>query len=407
MVGGAVRDKLLNLPITDKDWVVVGACVQDMITLGYQQVGRSFPVFLHPITREEYALARTEKKAGSGHTGFVTHATAEVSLVEDLARRDLTLNAMAQEPSGKIIDPFGGQKDIKNRILRHVSPAFCEDPLRILRVARFAARYAHLGFRVADDTLAMMGKIAHDLEALTPERIWHEIDQALGTQSPHVFFHVLRKSDALRYTMPEVEQLFSGPQSPQDHPATNAGTHTLQVLHKASQISSLRSVRFAALVHKLGRTVPPPKHRPPIHPGYDTNAEALLEKLCQRLKVPTKYKKLGIHVSRYSFYCHNIYDVAASDVIHFLDTIRAFHDPENLENFLKVCEANAYATHEFQGQNYPQANSLRRVYRATASISAHQFVKIGYKGKSVGQKIHQKRVETARSILHEANSPFF
>jgi tRNA nucleotidyltransferase/poly(A) polymerase len=314
LVGGAVRDGLLGLPVKDKDWVVVGATPQQMLDAGYQQVGRDFPVFLHPQSHEEYALARTERKSGSGYTGFTCYAAPDVTLEQDLLRRDLTVNALAQDDNGTIIDPYGGRADLQNRLLRHVSPAFGEDPLRVLRVARFAARYAHLSFRIADETLTLMRDMtaAGELEHLTPERVWKETEGALGTRNPQVFFQTLRDCGALKVLFPEIDSLYGVPAPEKWHPEIDTGVHTLMTLTMSAMLSPEIDIRFATLCHDLGKGLTP-KHLWPRHHGHGPAGVKLVEQLCLRLKVPNEMRDLAKLVAEFHDLIHTFPIFAAEN----------------------------------------------------------------------------------------------
>ena len=300
LVGGAVRDKRLNLPVYDRDWVIEGATPEELIAQGFQQVGKDFPVFLHPKSREEYALARTERKSGHGYTGFVTYFAPDVTLEQDLLRRDLTINAMAESADGTLIDPYGGLNDLNNKVLRHVSDAFHEDPLRVLRVARFAARFAHLGFYVAPETMALMAQMTADneLQNLTPERVWRETEKALITQSPQVYFQVLRDCGALAVLFPEIDNLFGVPAPEKWHPEIDTGIHTLMALAIAAELTDEIDVRFATLTHDLGKGLTPPEYWPHHH-GHGPAGVKLVEALCQRLRVPNAIRELAKIVAEY------------------------------------------------------------------------------------------------------------
>ena len=342
LVGGAVRDALLGLPVTERDWVVVGANVQEMLDAGYRQVGRDFPVFLHPKTKEEHALARTERKQGVGYKGFVVYADPSVTLEEDLTRRDLTINAIAQTKDGVLVDPFGGQRDLAAKLLRHVSPAFVEDPLRVLRVARFAARFAHLGFQVAPETLALMRTLSQsgELEALTAERVWQEFEKALNTQTPQKFLTVLKDCDALPRILPEVAVLFDASPTSADDVDTTAGMRTLAALQRAAQLTADPVVRFAALVHLLG-TATPATANPESDEATPEHGAALVDALAQRLRVPNEHRDLGLLVCRYQHRCHQASTHSAEERYRTLELTDALRRPQRFEQFLLACEATA------------------------------------------------------------------
>lgn len=343
LVGGAVRDKLLGLPVTERDFVVIGSTPEQMMRLGYRQVGQSFPVFLHPKTGEEYALARKERKEGHGYGGFVCDFHPQIRLEEDLLRRDLTINAMAMdEQRNRIIDPYGGQADIANKILRHVSDAFVEDPLRVLRVARFMARFAHLGFRVADETRRLMYDIVRqgELGFLTPERIWTECEKSLGTSSPWAFIETLRSVGALKVVLPEIDALFGVPNPLKYHPEIDSGIHTLDVLRNACRLSESREVRFAALVHDLGKAVTPIREWP-RHPGHEHTGGAIIQHLVKRLKIPKRYEELACLAARYHLTVHKFHELRAKTMLELLLHADAIRRPERFRQMLLVCEADS------------------------------------------------------------------
>src|SRR6185312_13462157 len=322
LVGGAVRDRLLGRPVHERDWVVVGARPQDLERDGFVSVGREFPVFLHPTTHEEYALARLERKVAPGYKGFTTQFAPEVTLEEDLKRRDLTINAMAETPTGEIIDPYGGRRDLEARLLRHVSEAFVEDPVRILRVARFAARYADLGFRVAEDTVALMKQMTDsgEVDALVPERVWQETERALGETRPDVFFETLRSCGALAKIFPELDALYGVPQPPQWHPEVDTGVHVMLVVRYAASVGAPTVVRFAALVHDLGKALSPAE-KWPSHHGHEEAGVPLVEALCERLKVPNVYRDLGVLTARHHALVHRAAELRANTVVKLLEML--------------------------------------------------------------------------------------
>lgn len=369
LVGGAVRDALLDIDKADRDYVVVGATVEEMLALGYQQVGRDFPVFLHPQTKEEHALARTERKTGLGHTGFSFVADPTVTLEEDLARRDLTINAMARDADGSLIDPFDGLNDLENRILRHVSPAFSEDPLRVLRVARFAARFAHLGFQVADQTMALMTKmsVSGELNHLVAERVWTEMEKAMGERSSAIFVKVLRDCGALQMILPEVDALFGVPQPEQYHPEVDSGVHTLMCVEQAAALSDDPVVRFASLVHDVGKGLTP-KDNWPHHYGHEQLGAQSVNALCQRLRVPKKYATIARLACEYHTHCHRAAELRPLTILRLLESLDAFRRPEQMAQFLLVCEADARGRTGFEQRSYPQADILRKALQAAAEV---------------------------------------
>lgn len=400
MVGGAVRDKLLGLPVKDCDWVVVGATPEAMRAEGYQQVGRDFPVFLHPQTKEEYALARTERKTGVGYTGFTVHAAPDVTLEQDLERRDLTINAIAQDASGNLIDPFNGQHDIEQKLLRHVSPAFVEDPLRVLRVARFAARFHHLGFRVADETQALMREIvaAGELEALVAERVWREFSLALATAAPHIFVSVLKHCQALAVILPEVDNLYGVPQPPKYHPEIDTGLHTLMVLEQAALLSDDSAVRFAALMHDVGKGAIP-KERWPYLRGHEQLGVALIETACKRLKAPNEYRDLARLTSLYHTHCHRAAHLEPGEMLETLEALDAFRKPERFEQFLLACEADARGRLGLQGNPYPQAGVMQQAYAVCSAIDIQAILADGFRDAAIGDELHQRRLVALKQFL--------
>jgi tRNA nucleotidyltransferase (CCA-adding enzyme) len=403
-VGGSVRDTLLGLPVSDRDWVVVGATVQQMQDLGYRLVGKDFPVFLHPRTHEEYALARTERKVGPGYKGFTVYAAPDVTLEDDLRRRDLTVNAMALAPDGGLIDPFGGGADLKRRILRHVSPAFSEDPVRILRVARFAARLAPLGFVVADETVALMRTMvdAGEVDALVPERVWTELVRALGEQRPARFFEVLRSCGALRRLFPELDQLFGVPQPPRHHPEIDTGVHVMQVLDRAAQLSPDTRVRFAVLLHDLGKGATPPAQWP-RHIGHEERGLALIETMCQRLRAPNDYRELALLVGKYHGGVLRAEELRPATLLDTLQALDAFRRPERFEQFLLACEADFTGRPGYEQQPYTQAVFLRRILRVALSVDAAALAAQGLKGESLGVELRQRRIAAIRAAADNAD----
>jgi tRNA nucleotidyltransferase (CCA-adding enzyme) len=388
---------MLGLPVTDRDWVVVGATAQEMQDLGYRLVGKDFPVFLHPQTHEEYALARTERKVGPGYKGFTVYAAPDVTLDDDLRRRDLTVNAMSLAADGSLIDPFGGTADLKQRLLRHVSPAFSEDPVRILRVARFAARFAPLGFVVADDTQALMRAMveAGEADALVPERVWTELVRALGEQRPSRFFEVLRDCGALRRLFPELDNLFGVPQAPQHHPEIDTGVHALQVVDRAAQLSSDARVRFAALLHDLGKGTTPPDQWP-HHIGHEERGLALIEALCQRLRAPNDYRELALLTGKYHGVMLRAEELRPATLLDTLQALDAFRRPERFEQFLLACEADFTGRPGQEQVPYPQAALMRRMLQVAQSVDAAVLAARGLKGEVLAEELRQRRIAAIR-----------
>lgn len=399
LVGGAVRDELLGLEVKEKDWVVVGATPEAMRARGFRQVGRDFPVFLHPETGEEHALARTERKTGPGHRGFQVHADPGVTLEQDLARRDLTVNAMARDAQGHLVDPFGGRQDLEKHLLRHVSPAFNEDPLRVLRVARFAARLAPLGFRVADETLALMGHMtaSGELDSLTPERVWQETEKALACDAPAVYFRVLRACGALGVLFPELEALFGVPQPPRYHPEVDTGVHTFMVLEQAAALSPDPVVRFAALTHDLGKGTTPAEILP-SHRGHEQRGVALIDALCDRFRIPNRYRDTARAMSRYHGHIHRAFELRPETLVRTLEDLDAFRRPERLDAILLACEADYRGRTGFESRPYPQADHVRLALEHCQSVQARTVMADGFQGPDIRKEMHRRRVQCVRSL---------
>ena len=393
-VGGSVRDRLLGLPVQDRDWVVVGSTPEALRALGYRQVGRDFPVFLHPETGEEYALARTERKTAPGYRGFAVHADPGVTLEEDLRRRDVTINAMALDEGGELIDPFGGREDLRLRRLRHVSPAFVEDPVRILRVARFAAR---LGFSVAAETLALMRAMveAGEVDALTPERVWTELERALGEADPGRFVEVLRECGALARLFPELDALFGVPQRAEYHPEVDTGAHVLLVLAQAARLSPDPLVRFAALVHDLGKGTTPSGEWP-RHVGHEDRGAALVEALCERYRAPVEFRELGVLTARLHGLCHRALELRPETVLRLLESADAFRRPERFERMLLACEADFRGRAGWADRSYPQGDALRSARSAAAAVQVRPLLDQGLSGLDLANALRGLRVAAIR-----------
>ena len=402
LVGGAVRDKLLDLAVKDRDWVVVGAQPQALEQLGFRTVGSDFPVFLHPDTGEEYALARTERKNGHGYGGFIFHTDASVTLEQDLSRRDLTINAIAEDSNGELLDPYGGQQDIAERKLRHISAAFVEDPLRVLRVARFAARFNHLGFTVADETLALMKNISDsgELEYLSPERVWSETLKALSEGSPRTYIEVLRECGALAVLFPELESLFGVPQRADFHPEVDTGIHLLMSMDQATQLSDDPRVRFAVMMHDLGKGITP-EHILPRHMGHEEAGVPLVEAFCQRLRVPNRFRKLAIVVTRYHLLCHKIETLRPATVLKVLKGLDVFRQPEALQCFLLACIADARGRTGFETVAYPSAQWLQNLADKITKITSKEFIDAGLKGAAIGDALDKKRLKCIADYKRE------
>ena len=397
LVGGAVRDKLLGKPSKDNDWVVVGSTPQEMETQNFKAVGKDFPVFLHPETKEEYALARTERKTGDGYKGFTFHTSMDVTLEEDLARRDLTINAIAEDETGTLIDPFNGRHDLENKILRHVSPAFIEDPLRVLRVARFAARF---GFRIAPETLAMMQEIAKsgELESLVAERVWSELERAMGETYPSRFILALRACNALNILFPEIDRLFGVPQPEKHHPEIDTGIHTLMSLNQASRLSEDPQIRFAALVHDLGKGATP-NDELPSHHGHEERGVKLIETLCERYRAPNQFRDLAVQVSRHHLTCHRIEEMHAETILKKLESMDAFRKPDRFEKFLICCEADARGRTGFEDRAYPQADYFQKLLEAANAIDTDSINQQGLNGKAMAESIKNERIKLINLAL--------
>jgi tRNA nucleotidyltransferase (CCA-adding enzyme) len=404
LVGGAVRDSLLNRKVVDHDHVVVGAMPEDMLALGYKPVGKDFPVFLHPTTGEEYALARTERKTGRGYHGFVFQADATVTLEQDLARRDLTINAIARDEHGVLTDPYHGVRDIEARVLRHVSPAFVEDPVRILRVARFAARFAPLGFTIAAETMALMQQMVRDGEVdhLVAERVWTEARKALAEAQPSAFVRVLRECGALAVLFPELDALYGVPQRAEFHPEVDTGVHLEMVLDAAARIAPGDDVvGFCALTHDLGKALTPSEELP-RHVGHEHRGLAPLRALCARLKVPTEHATLAELVCREHLNAHRAFELKPATVLKLLSALDALRRPARLELFLAACEADKRGRLGHEHDPYPQADYLRAARAAAAAVESASFVARGLAGPAIGEAMQQARIHAISQLNIEA-----
>jgi tRNA nucleotidyltransferase (CCA-adding enzyme) len=400
LVGGAVRDRLLGRPVAERDFVVVGATPDELLALGYRPVGKDFPVFLHPRTGEQYALARTERKTGPGYYGFATRFSPDVTLEEDLARRDLTINAMAQGEDGGVIDPHGGRRDLEARVLRHVSPAFVEDPLRVLRVARFAARLAPLGFSVAPETRELMRRIVSsgELAALVPERVWVETERALGEARPNAYFDVLRDCGGLEAVFPEIAALDGVPQPEKWHPEIDTGLHAMQVLDVAAELTTDTTVRFAALVHDVGKGLTP-REEWPRHVGHEEAGADLIARLCERLKVPNDHRDLAILVARHHARVHRAAEARPGTLLELLEFADAFRRPDRFERLLMACEADARGRGlARRAAPYPQADLLRRVRAAAAAVRLDPGIAANEPGPIIAEHMRAARIEAIRAV---------
>jgi tRNA nucleotidyltransferase (CCA-adding enzyme) len=399
LVGGAVRDALLGLPVKERDWVVVGGTREELLRLKFREVGRDFPVFLHPDTHEEHALARLERKVSPGYRGFTVEFGPEVTLEEDLARRDLTINAIAEASDGTLVDPYGGRRDLDARLLRHVSPAFVEDPVRVLRVARFAARFAPLGFQVAPETMALMRAMVErkEVDALVAERVWQETEKALREPMAGEFFKVLRGCGALQPIYPEIDALFGVPQPAQWHPEIDTGVHTLMVLEQAALLSADTRVRFAALVHDLGKATTP-REEWPSHRGHEERSVALIESLSARLRLPADYRELAIIVARYHGNVHRAFELKPKTIVEFLERADAFRRPERFAQALLACEADSRGRTGLEQVPYPQRDYLGAAGAAAAAIKPSPEDIANHPGAKIAELLHQRRVRAVTEL---------
>jgi tRNA nucleotidyltransferase (CCA-adding enzyme) len=402
MVGGAVRDRLLGRPIGERDFVVVGATAAELLSQGYLQVGKDFPVFLHPETKDEYALARTERKTAPGYRGFAVHADPDVTLEEDLLRRDLTINALAEDEAGKLIDPYGGLADLEARVLRHVSPAFAEDPVRILRVARFAARFADLGFSVAPKTLDLMRAMvdAGEVDALVPERVWAELTKALAEQTPSRFFETLRDCGALARLFPEIDRLWGIPQPAKWHPEIDTGVHTMMVVDMAARLSPVPEVRFAALTHDLGKGTTSPEILP-SHRGHEARSVGLIEALCERLRAPRRYRDLACIVARYHGQVHKLDELRPGTLLDLLEGADAFRRPERFDQMVTACEADFRGRGGYADLPYLQGERLRRVFAAAAVVDLGAAIGRAADPAQIPIRIREARIAAIRDLSAE------
>jgi tRNA nucleotidyltransferase (CCA-adding enzyme) len=399
LVGGAVRDGLLGLTVKERDWVVVGSTREELLRLKFREVGRDFPVFLHPESHEEYALARLERKTGPGYRGFAVEFGPEVTLEEDLARRDLTINAIAQAADGTFVDPYGGRRDLQARLLRHVSAAFIEDPVRVLRVARFAARFAPLGFALAPETMALMQAMVErgEVNALVAERVWQETERALRESAASEFFRVLRGCGALKIIYPEVDALFGVPQPPQWHPEIDTGVHTLMVLEQAVRMSTDPRIRFAALVHDLGKGTTPPAEWP-SHRGHEERSVALIDALCERLRVPSEYRDLSIIVARYHGNVHRAFELRPKTILEILEKADAFRRPERFSQALLACEADSRGRLGLENMEYPQRSYLQAARDAAALIKPSAADIALKDGSQIALRLHAARLRAIAEV---------
>jgi len=400
LVGGAVRDKLLGLEPREHDWVVVGSSPEEMLNLGYKQVGKDFPVFLHPESKEEYALARTERKTAPGYAGFDFHAAPDVTLEEDLLRRDLTINAIAEDGDGSLIDPFNGQQDIQDGVLRHVSPAFAEDPVRILRIARFAARFARFGFKVAHGTNNLMREMVSngEVDALVAERVWKELETALSEKHPQAFFKVLRGCGALEKLFPEIDALYGVPQPEHHHPEIDTGVHVMMVLEQSARLSEDPLIRFAALTHDLGKGTTPESEWP-RHIGHEKRSVQLVEQLCDRLKIPNDFRSLAKITAEYHTHCHRAAELKAATMLNVIEACDAFRKPVQFENYLLACTADIRGRPGYEEDEYPQADLFRRAYTAANAVSTKAIIEAGFEGAAIRDALQKQRIKAIKEVL--------
>ena len=410
LVGGAVRDQLLDLPVKDRDWIVVGAVPATLLSLSYQQVGKDFPVFLNPKTKEEYALARTERKSSAGYTGFICDFSPTITLEQDLIRRDLTINAMAQSQDGEIIDPYGGKQDLENRILRHISPAFSEDPLRVLRVARFAARYHSLGFKIAPETLSLMSGLAlsGELQHLTAERVWLETEKALNEKNPEIYFETLHKTGALRVLFPEIDALYGVPNPVKHHPEVDSFIHTMLVLKQAvnltenNPILNKSAVRFAAICHDLGKALTP-QNILPHHYGHEQAGIKPTRSLCKRLKVPSYFQELAELTCEFHTHIHKAFELRAETVITLFNRFDVWRKPQRFQEFLQVCLADTRGRTSFENKDYPQIDYVNQLLQAANEVDVQQVIADGFEKQEIRNELTKRRILAVKQT--KANYP--
>lgn len=410
LVGGAVRDQLLGLPVKDRDWIVVGANPATLLSLGYQQVGKDFPVFLNPKTKEEYALARTERKSSAGYTGFICDFSPTITLEQDLIRRDLTINAMAQSEDGEIIDPYGGKQDLENRILRHISPAFSEDPLRVLRVARFAARYHSLGFKIASETLSLMVELAQsgELQHLTAERVCLETEKALNEKNPEIYFETLHKTGALSVLFPEIDALYGVPNPVKHHPEVDSFIHTMLVLKQAVNLTennptlNKSAVRFAAICHDLGKALTP-QNILPHHYGHEQAGIKPTRALCKRLKVPSYYQELAEMTCEFHTHIHKAFELRAETVITLFNRFDVWRKPQRFQEFLQVCLADTRGRTGFENKDYPQIDYVNQLLQAANEVDVQQVIADGFEKQEIRNELTKRRILAVKQT--KANYP--
>ncbi|TKB47178.1 multifunctional CCA addition/repair protein [Thalassotalea mangrovi] len=405
LVGGAVRDQLLGRPVYDRDWVVVGATAQQMLDRQFTPVGKDFPVFLHPDTKEEYALARTERKQGKGYTGFICHASPDVTLEQDLLRRDLTINAMAMDADGNLVDPYHGEQDLENRVFRHVSSAFSEDPLRVLRLARFTARFHQYGFTIHPDTQSLLTHMVEsgELENLSGDRIWKEISRALTEPNPEQFIEVLRHCGALKVIWPELDALWGVPNPVAHHGEVDSGIHTLMVLQEAVKLTDSVAVRFAALCHDLGKGLTEQKYWP-THHGHEKSGLPLVRDVCERFRVPKQMTNLSLLVCEYHLHCHRLFELKPTTILKLLNTLDPWRNPEMLELFILSCHADSSGRLGKEDSPYPQGDFLREAAQQCQQVTARPFVEQGLQGKAIRDAINKQRLQIISDLKSRGQS---
>ena len=401
-VGGAVRDRLLGLTLKDRDYVVTGATPEQMAALGYLPIGKDFPVFLHPKTKQEYALARTERKTARGYAGFSFNTDPAITIEQDLSRRDLTINAIAEDQDGNLIDPFNGQQDIKDRILRHVSDAFVEDPVRVLRVARFAARFSHLGFTLAAETQSLITEIGKsgELDTLVPERVWTEMHKALAESDPQVFFTTLRDCQVLNLLFPEIDNLFGVPQTAKYHPEVDTGIHLMLCLKKAAELDFDNEVRFAVLTHDLGKANTP-QDILPSHHGHERRGIKLTQAFCKKWRVPKNSTDLAVMTCEYHTHIHRMYELKPPTILKLFSQTDIYRRPERFIKMTQACVADARGRTGFENDPYPQADYACRLAKQINDLDLSSVIKSGVQGSELGQAIHQYRLEHLKTLIEK------
>ncbi|MBI79776.1 MAG: multifunctional CCA addition/repair protein [Pseudomonadota bacterium] len=400
-VGGAVRDSLIGLEVNEKDWVVVGSNQSELLNLGYKKIGKDFPVFLHPKTNEEYSLARKEKKVASGYHGFSFDTSPNISLKEDLLRRDLTINAIAKDNLNNIFDPFDGEGDIKKKILRHISPAFKEDPLRVLRVARFAAKLNNHGFKIADETLVLMTEMCNngEVDSLRPERVWQETEKALSTNRPDIFFKTLKRCNALKIIFPEIEALFGVPQSKESHPEINTGINTMMCLKSAAEMTSDVTIRFATLVHDLGKASTNRKNLTK-YDGHEKESVKILNKIFKKFPVPKRYQEIAIAVAKFHGIINKVYDLSATEIIQLIEDIDGIRKPSKLKAITIACEAGHRGREGKEKSKYKQREYLEEIFENIQNVNMIDITS-NLKGKELGDAIRKKRIDIITEYLNK------